>query len=100
RRDLERRLHLEQWVHLEQRLHLEQPVHLERGVHVEQHLRGQRRCRAGTAGITSGRIVRRARSWLFALLAGAVSTAAPATPPVPEVRPMYFEHLSVRDGLS
>jgi signal transduction histidine kinase/ligand-binding sensor domain-containing protein/CheY-like chemotaxis protein len=36
--------------------------------------------------------------WL-ALLACAVSTAQAATP-VPEVRPMYFEHLTMRDGLS
>lgn len=41
-----------------------------------------------------------ARSWIFALLACAVAIAAHAAPPVPEVRPMYFEHLSVRDGLS
>jgi len=39
-------------------------------------------------------------NWLLALLACAAFGAAHATPPVPEVRPMYFEHLSVRDGLS
>ncbi len=37
--------------------------------------------------------------WVFALLACAVLTAQ-ATTPVPEVRPMYFEHLTMRDGLS
>jgi signal transduction histidine kinase/ligand-binding sensor domain-containing protein/DNA-binding response OmpR family regulator len=41
-----------------------------------------------------------ARNCWLALLACAAICAAHATPPVPEVRPMYFEHLSVRDGLS
>lgn len=36
----------------------------------------------------------------MALLACAALTAAHAAPPVPEVRPMYFEHLTMRDGLS
>ena len=37
--------------------------------------------------------------WLSALLACAALAAQAATP-VPEVRPMYFEHLTMRDGLS
>lgn len=37
--------------------------------------------------------------WVPALLACVVLTAQAATP-VPEVRPMYFEHLTMRDGLS
>src|SRR6201992_1624795 len=38
---------------------------------------------------------------LGACLAGlAVSLAAFADPPAPAVRPMYFEHLTMRDGLS
>lgn len=37
--------------------------------------------------------------WVSALLACAALTAQ-ATTPVPEVRPMYFEHLTMRDGLS
>ena len=37
--------------------------------------------------------------WMSALLACAALTAQAATP-VPEVRPMYFEHLTMRDGLS
>lgn len=38
-------------------------------------------------------------NWVLALLACAALTAQAATP-VPEVRPMYFEHLTMRDGLS
>ncbi len=38
-------------------------------------------------------------AWVSALLACATLTAQAATP-VPEVRPMYFEHLTMRDGLS
>lgn len=57
--------------------------------------------RASPAGITSSKLVRHhARSWFLALLACVVSIATHAATPVPEVRPMYFEHLSVRDGLS
>lgn len=42
-----------------------------------------------------------ARNWMMGLFACAVvAPAAQATPPVPEVRPIYFEHLTVRDGLS
>lgn len=37
--------------------------------------------------------------WVSALLACAALTAQ-ATTPVPEVRPIYFEHLTMRDGLS
>lgn len=37
--------------------------------------------------------------WVSALLVCAALTAQ-AAPPVPEVRPMYFEHLTMRDGLS
>src|SRR5688572_31885387 len=45
-------------------------------------------------------IVRRhAHRWVPALLACVVLTTH-ASPPVPEVRPMYFEHLTMRDGLS
>ncbi|HEY0680909.1 MAG TPA: two-component regulator propeller domain-containing protein [Steroidobacter sp.] len=42
----------------------------------------------------------RAHRWIAALLACTVFTTAHATPPIPEVRPMYFEHLTMRDGLS
>ena len=42
---------------------------------------------------------RHAHIWVPALLACVVMTTH-ATPPVPEVRPMYFEHLTMRDGLS
>jgi ligand-binding sensor domain-containing protein len=38
-------------------------------------------------------------SWVLALLACVAPTAHAATP-VPEVRPMYFEHITMRDGLS
>nr|WP_298719004.1 hybrid sensor histidine kinase/response regulator [uncultured Steroidobacter sp.] len=37
--------------------------------------------------------------WLFGLFA-CVAPSSQATTPVPEVRPMYFEHLTMRDGLS
>lgn len=68
---------------------------------MEQHRHGQHRRRAGTAGIVTGATVsHRARNGWLALLAGAAFNVALATPPVPEVRPMYFEHLSVREGLS
>lgn len=42
---------------------------------------------------------RAAHNWLPALLA-CVATTTHAAPPVPEVRPIYFEHLTMRDGLS
>jgi signal transduction histidine kinase/ligand-binding sensor domain-containing protein/CheY-like chemotaxis protein/HPt (histidine-containing phosphotransfer) domain-containing protein len=46
----------------------------------------------------------RARSLLITLIAGALCCApggpARAAAPVPTVRPMYFEHLTMRDGLS
>ena len=68
---------------------------------MEQYRRAiQLRHRAGAAGIASKKIVRRcAHRWFAALLACAAA-AAQAQPPVPEVRPMYFEHLTMRDGLS
>src|SRR5271163_545689 len=37
---------------------------------------------------------------LMACMAWATSTIAHAAAPVPAVRPMYFEHLTTRDGLS
>src|ERR1700755_891819 len=45
---------------------------------------------------------RRRNSYLLAacLAAISVSVAAFAGPPVPAVRPMYFEHVTMRDGLS
>ncbi len=47
--------------------------------------------------------MRNRRRILGALMAGmalAAPAAASAAPPVPAVRPMYFEHLTTRDGLS
>lgn len=47
---------------------------------------------------------RHTHNWVPALLACVSSLlicgATHAAPPVPEVRPMYFEHLTMRDGLS
>src|SRR5277367_3415214 len=45
---------------------------------------------------------RRRNSYLLAacLAAMSVSVAAIAGPPAPAVRPLYFEHLTMRDGLS
>jgi signal transduction histidine kinase/ligand-binding sensor domain-containing protein/CheY-like chemotaxis protein len=45
---------------------------------------------------------RRRNSYILAacLAAMSISVAAFADPPVPAVRPMYFEHLTMRDGLS
>lgn len=49
-------------------------------------------------------MLRRARNLLSAFAACAawtlVGSAAQAAAPVPEVRPIYFEHLTMRDGLS
>ena len=46
----------------------------------------------------------RVRSLVCTLIAGALSCASgglvQAAAPVPQVRPMYFEHLTMRDGLS
>jgi len=36
----------------------------------------------------------------LACVAGAAGAAARAAAPLPAVRPMYFEHLTTRDGLS
>ncbi len=37
---------------------------------------------------------------LAACLAATLSSVAPAAAPIPAIRPMYFEHLTMRDGLS
>ena len=37
---------------------------------------------------------------VVSVAAAALSTAAAAAVPIPAVRPMYFEHLTMRDGLS
>jgi len=46
----------------------------------------------------------RARSLVITLIAGAVCCASgglvQAAAPLPSVQPMYFEHLTMRDGLS